>query len=98
MIISIDERLLDIVNPQQFKLLSVMASYMDEKKQCCPTIQTLAKDCHWSLNKLHRIKRQLIKLGLIKSEARYYDEEDDGHNGQDSNLYTVITTLINVKY
>src|SRR5688500_6280612 len=88
--INIDSRLIRELNGDQLKLLTIITDYSNQDRTCFPSVKTLAKDCKWSVDKVHRIKRQLIKQELIKSEPRYKDKDP----GQTSNLYTVTTPRV----
>lgn len=88
--INVDSRLIRELDGDQLKLLTLMADYSNKEMTCWPSVKTLALDCGWSSDKVHRIKRQLITRKLIRSDARYKEKDP----GQTSNLYTIITTQV----
>lgn len=57
---------------------------------CFPSIRTISKDCHLSINTVKRALDDLVKAGYVQKEARFIDEKN---GAQTSNLYTLSTGM-----
>lgn len=53
---------------------------------CFPSIKTIAKECHISVNTVKRALDDLIKAGYVQKGARFIKEKN---GAQTSNLYTL---------
>lgn len=67
------------------KMMYIMLrKYINDKKQCFPSIATLASDCSMSIAKATDVLKDLEKKGIITKTSRYLPS-----GGQTSNLYTI---------
>lgn len=57
---------------------------------CFPSIKTIAKECHISVNTVKRALDELIKAGYVQKDARFIEEKN---GAQTSNLYTLSANM-----
>jgi DNA-binding transcriptional regulator YhcF (GntR family) len=53
---------------------------------CFPSIKTIAKECHISVNTVKRALDDLIRAGYVQKDARFIEKKN---GAQTSNLYTL---------
>lgn len=58
----------------------------NKENTCFPSIKTIAKDVHISVNTVKRALDDLVDAGFVKKEARFVKEKN---GAQTSNLYTL---------
>lgn len=67
------------------KMMYVMLrQYIDDKKQCFPSVKTLAKECSMSVAKATEVLKELEEKKIITKTSRYLES-----GGQTSNIYTI---------
>lgn len=58
----------------------------NKENTCFPSIKTIAKDVHVSVNTVKRAMDDLVNAGFVKKAARFSEQK---HGAQTSNLYTL---------
>lgn len=91
-VININTKLLGQVSDSELFLLIHLADRMDKERKCFPSNKTLCNDLGWSMGKLQAVKDQLVSKGLLRVDPR---SKEKGR-GQTSNLYWILTPLINL--
>lgn len=67
------------------KMMYVMLrQYIDDKKQCFPSVKTLAEECSMSVAKATEVLKELEEKKIITKTSRYLES-----GGQTSNIYTI---------
>lgn len=72
----------DLEGPTYQILLIALADYADEQHSCWPSIEQLARKCKVSGKTISRHLKELIALGLVRTERR-----DNGFGSRASNRY-----------
>jgi hypothetical protein len=89
--INIDDRLLGKVDSNELYLLCHLAKRLNNDRVCWPSNKLLCNETGWHIDKVQRIKKQLVDKGILKVIVR----KDDG-GSQMSNAYKVNTALIGI--
>lgn len=61
-----------------------LRQYIDDKKQCFPSVKTLAEECSMSVAKATEVLKELEEKKIITKTSRYLES-----GGQTSNIYTI---------
>lgn len=88
--INIDDRLFEVVDQNEYWLLSHITSRLNKKMFCFPSNKTLMNDTGWAEEKLQKVKKSLVEKGLLGVEKWFTD------GVQTSNRYVVKTPWIGV--
>jgi|SRR5690242_393105 len=89
--VNIDDRLYKLVDGNEFWLLNHIVRRMNKRAQCWPSNNTLMKDTGWGMEKLQKVKKQLIDKGFVTVHPRRNDK-----GGLTSNVYEISTDLLGI--
>ncbi len=67
-------------------VMNYLVNRSNKENTCFPSIKTIARDVHVSINTVKRALRDLLTAGFIKKEARFVETKN---GAQTSNLYTL---------
>lgn len=89
--LNIDTRLLAQVDESELWLLMQLAKRINKENLCWPSNRTLCSETGWHIEKLQRIKKQLMEKNLLSVLIRKHPE-----GGQGANAYQVNSAYIGV--
>lgn len=84
--INVDTRILSKVTESQFWFLLHIVKRIGPNRNCWPSNKTLCNDTGWNIDKLQKVKKELIEMKLIQVEPQM----------NLSNVYTLKTKLLKV--
>lgn len=87
--LNINEKLLDQLDESQYFLICKLMKY---GKRSCPKNDVLANATGWGINKVQKIKKQLVELGFLSIKPRH--KMKGNKRVKDSNEYKITTNLI----
>lgn len=77
------------LTPIQFTVYSFLVSSAGQKKNCWPSMKTIAANCYCSVNAAREAVRVLEQQGFIRRVTRYQDRPN-GSVRQTSNAYFIL--------
>ena len=87
--LNINENLLDQLDESQYFLICKLMKY---GKRSCPKNDVLSNATGWGINKVQKVKKQLVSLGFLTVKPRY--KMKGNKRVKDSNEYRITTNLI----
>lgn len=75
------------LKPRARLVLQCLILHCNERRECFPSIKTIAAECNYGVSTVKRALNDLCEAGYLQKQARF-DERKKG--GQTSNLYTLL--------
>lgn len=87
--INVNEKLLDVLDADQYYLVCKLMKY---GKRSCPKNDVLVNSLGWGVNKLQKVKKQLVEHGILQIKPRF--KILNGKRVKDSNEYLITSKLV----
>lgn len=87
--INVNEKLLDVLDADQYYLVCKLMKY---GKRSCPKNDVLVNSLGWGVNKLQKVKKQLVECGILQIKPRF--KMLNGKRVKDSNEYLITSKLV----